>query len=251
MFVVEENALYRVKAGLIHLLGSCLLAALAVTLVFRVWYPAPLSDAVGVTSIFLLILGVDVVLGPLLTTIVYRPGKPSLRFDLACIVVVQMIAFGYGLWTVSQGRPAWLVYNANRFDLVQAYELDTRKLEAVPDAYRSAPWWGARWVAAEIPKDLQQRSDLTLEAVFAGLDVPQRPNLYRPLESFADDLRKHAQPLAELDKLNDPASVKEWLQANPQADAWLPMMARIQPMVVLINKAQARVVAVVPLKPWS
>ncbi len=36
-------------------------------LVFGVWYPAPLHQALGVTKIFLLLLLVDVVLGPLMT----------------------------------------------------------------------------------------------------------------------------------------------------------------------------------------
>lgn len=41
----------------------------------------------------LLIMGADIVLGPLLTLVVYKAGKKSLRFDLACIVTLQAGAF--------------------------------------------------------------------------------------------------------------------------------------------------------------
>lgn len=241
----------RIRAFFIHLLGSLSLALLAVLLVFGLWYPAPLSEAVGVTSIFLLILVVDVILGPLLTLVVFKPGKASLRFDLGCIVAVQLLAFGYGLWAVAEGRPAWLVFNVGRFDLVQAYELDERNLDQVPSAYRQAPWLGPRWVAANLPDDPQARSDLTLEAVFAGLDVAQRPALYAPLGQSAESMRKHAQPLAALDQFNSRGAVAAALSQAPQADAWLPLMSRVQPMVVLLRKDDAKVLAIVNLRPWD
>jgi uncharacterized RDD family membrane protein YckC len=60
----------RIIAFLFHFSISCLLALLALLLVFFVWYPAPLHSAVGVTSIFLIVLGVDVTVGPLLTLVV-------------------------------------------------------------------------------------------------------------------------------------------------------------------------------------
>ena len=57
----------RVRAFLIHLSASALLAVMALAVVFGLWYPAPLHAAVGVSAIVLLLVGVDVVIGPLLT----------------------------------------------------------------------------------------------------------------------------------------------------------------------------------------
>lgn len=240
----------RIRAFVVHLLCSLGLAFLAVLLVFGLWYPAPLSEAVGVASIFLTVLMVDVVLGPLLTLVVFKPGKPSLRFDLTCIVVVQLLAFSYGLWTVAEGRPAWLVFNVDRFDLVQAHELDDRDLASVSPEYRQAPWFGPRWVAALLPDDPQARSELTLEAVFAGLDAPQRPGLYVPLEQVTADLRKHARSLSELRLVNSAASVERALRKVPTATAWLPLMSRERQMVVLVDLNRLEKNAVVNLRPW-
>src|SRR5690606_7616795 len=116
----------RFKAFLLHLAASTLIALLALLLVFKLWYPAPLHEALGVTQIFLLLLLVDVVLGPLLTLLVYKTGKKSLVMDLALIAALQLAALGYGLWTVAEGRPAWVVYNAGRFDVVTVVDIDTR-----------------------------------------------------------------------------------------------------------------------------
>src|SRR5690606_29569303 len=102
----------RARAFFYHLAGSLLWAMLALFLVFSAWYPSPLHIATGVAGIFLLIIIVDVILGPLMTLVVFRPGKSrrALRFDLIVIITVQLLALAYGLVTVSQGRPVWIVF---------------------------------------------------------------------------------------------------------------------------------------------
>lgn len=89
----------RTKAVLIHLgLSSALALGVTSLLVFG-WYPWPYFMALGGLMLVALIVGVDVVLGPLLTFIVFKPGKKSLKFDLTVIALVQAAALGYGLWT--------------------------------------------------------------------------------------------------------------------------------------------------------
>lgn len=107
-----------------HLAISLGIAGIVVWLIFWEWYPSPLHKALAVTDIFLLLLAVDVVLGPCLTLLVCKAGKKNLYFDLAVIFSLQLAALGYGLWTVAQARPAWLVFNVDRFDLVQVIDID-------------------------------------------------------------------------------------------------------------------------------
>ena len=245
------NFILRLKALLVHLAGSVLLAALALGLIYGLWYPAPLATAVGVSSIVLLLLAVDVVLGPILTFAVYQPGKKSLRFDLTVIVLIQLAAFVYGMATIAQGRPAWLVFNADRFDVAQVSDLDDRYIsEALPE-FRHAPWTGPKWVASVNPDNVDRRNELVMEAALGGPDLPQRVDLYRPLAQEADNLRARAKPLAELEHFNTPEAVAAMTTKWPQADAWLPLMSRAQPMVVLIDSSNARPVAVVDLRPWE
>lgn len=240
----------RLKAFLLHLTISILIALLALLIVFRLWYPAPLHEALGVTHIFLLLLLVDVTLGPLMTLLVYKAGKRTLTMDLTIIAALQLTALGYGFWNVVEGRPAWIVYNADRFDVVTVVDIDTRSLEDAPTQYRNAPWTGPQWVAAVGPANLDEYQGLLFESIMGGSDLPQRPNLYRPLEEMAEAMQQHARPLTALNSFNDPAIVQTTLQKWPTATAWLPLMARIRPMAVLLSEDN-RVIAIVELNPWE
>lgn len=93
----------RLKFSGYHLLISIIMALAATLLVFIIWYPPPLHLATGVTSIFLMLLIIDVTLGPLLTLIVYKPGKKTLVMDLTVIACLQIAALAYGLHSVADG----------------------------------------------------------------------------------------------------------------------------------------------------
>jgi hypothetical protein len=238
----------RLRAGLLHLTLSGLVGLGALALVFLVWYPAPLDAAVGVRDIVVVLLGVDVVIGPLLTFVVYRAHKKSLKFDLAVIAILQASAFLYGMRTIADGRPVWLVFNADRFDVVRANELDERYER--PSAYRDAPWFGPQWVASANPADPEKLSALVLESAMGGADLAQRPDLYVPLSSLRKQLLVKAQPLAKLAEFNPPDALSKATARWPGANAWLPLMSRIKPMVVLIDQGRAEPIAVVDLHPW-
>lgn len=240
----------RITAFLLHLAASGLIALLAMLLVFRLWYPAPLHQALGITHIFLLLLLIDVILGPLLTLLTYQVNKKTLVMDLAVIATLQLAALGYGLWTVAQGRPAWIVYNIDRFDVVTVVDIDPRQLHETKPHYRNAPWTGHRWVGATRPDDIEQRNDILFEAALGGSDIAQRPNLYRPLEEMREAIQQRAHPLASLNIFNDSATVQTTLEKWPEATAWVPLMARSQPMVVLLGKDKCEVISIVKLNPW-
>jgi len=69
----------RIQFFLGHLAISIAIALFFIALVFFVWYPAPLAKAVGVTQIFLMLIAIDVIIGPFLTLLVYKEGKKTLK----------------------------------------------------------------------------------------------------------------------------------------------------------------------------
>lgn len=241
---------FRLRAFILHAFISFLFASAALVLIFVVWYPSPLHDAVGVSSIVLLLLGVDVTLGPVLTLILAKRGKKGLLFDLIVIGLLQIGAFGYGLFVVAEGRPVWIVFNNDRFDLVRAHDLQNPYREKASAVYRQLGFTGPAWVAAQSPKDSDSRNKLLVESIVVGIDLPQRPDLYFPYFDAADQVREKSQSLSALYKYNNVDEVKQILALWPEADAFLPMMAPVKPMAVLINRKSAQVVAVVKLNPW-
>ena len=82
----------RFRAFTIHLTSSILIFLFFLGLMFFVWYPVPYFEIDGGWKVLRILAGVDVVLGPLLTLIVFKPGKPSLKFDMSVIVLVQLVA---------------------------------------------------------------------------------------------------------------------------------------------------------------
>jgi hypothetical protein len=232
---------------------SILVALISLALVFKVWYPAPLDRALDVRHIYFLVLAVDVTLGPVITFIIFNPRKRrrELLLDMACVIAVQLAALGYGQWAIAQGRPAWLVFNADRFDLTQASDIAARYQAHAAPAYRHAPWTGPRWVASVNPTDPAQRNELVLESAGGGADLPQRPDLFTPLAGQKAALLAKAFPLEKLNQFNLPVQVKKALAPWPQADAWLPLMARVRPMTVLIQRSTGQPLAVVDLRPWQ
>lgn len=240
----------RYKAFIVHLACSLIIASLVLFLVFLLWYPDPLDKALNVTHIFILLLGVDVVLGPFLTLLVFRVGKKSLFFDMSVILLLQVSALFYGLWIVAEGRPAWVVFNVDRFDLVQVVDIDARQLDEAESKYRVPSLVGPRWVGAMRPEDPELRQTIMFEAATWGIDIAQRPQLYRSLEQFSDQISSRAQSLDLLHEFNETNAVHHVLSEWPNATAWLPLKARAKPMVVLLGENRSEVLAIVDLNPW-
>lgn len=240
----------RLKAFSVHLACSATVAGILAYLVFGIWYPGQLDKAVGVEHLYLVILVVDASLGPLITFVVYRKGKKYLKLDLAIIVFLQLAALGYGVHTVAEGRPAWIVFNVDRFDVVRAGEVsDTYRAKAAPE-YQGLSWLGPRWVAAALPEDSQAKDELLFTALSGGPGLVQRPTLYQPLDSANETMASKAKPLAKLTQFNPKPRVRAVTAEWPKASQWLPLSARNLPLVVLLD-GQGQVVAVVDLRPWD
>ena len=56
------------KAVLTHFLLSAVIVSVILACIFFVWYPSPLFEINGATDILKILVGVDLVLGPLLTS---------------------------------------------------------------------------------------------------------------------------------------------------------------------------------------
>lgn len=241
----------KIKAFLVHLGISAIIALLAVLVVYGLWNPSPLHIATGITKIFLLILGIDLVLGPVLTFLVYKKGKKTLKFDLAVIAILQFSALCYGLYTAYQARPAWVVYSVDRFDLVRANEIDVRNLGKAEPIYQKPNLFGVQYVATIIPSDdVEAKNEILFDELSSGVSPSQKPELYAPLEQERGSIQSKAMALTELEKYNPKSTVNDIVSKYPQARGWLPLKATATDMTVLVDK-EGHVVEIVDLRPWE
>ena len=74
-------SLNRWKASAIHLTGSALIAATVIALMLALWYPGAYFNAMGGKKLLMIVVGVDVVIGPLHHAHHLRPEKeePDVR----------------------------------------------------------------------------------------------------------------------------------------------------------------------------
>ncbi len=241
----------RLKFFLSHLSISLLIALLVVGLVFFVWYPAPLAQAVDVTQIFLMLIAIDVIIGPILGFIVYKEGKKTLKMDLSVIIILQLIALGFGVHSIEQGRPAWIAYNVDRFELIRKNEIMDEHIEKAPPQYQQPSWFKPQYVGVEFAQDTNTRNDDMFAEVMGGISLAQKPERYVDFSEATTQLKQRAKSLDMLKQYNDAQQVDRILSKYPQATGFVPLKANAVDMVVLINKEKGEVVKIVDLRPWK
>ena len=191
-----------VKFFLGHLFISLLIALLVVGLVFFIWYPSPLATAVGVAQIFLMMLVIDVIVGPILGLLVYKEGKKSLKFDLSIIIAIQIVALCYGVYSIAQGRPAWIVFNVDRFELVRKNEIMDQNINHAQPQFQQPSWLKPQFVATEFAKNIQQRNDDMFAEVLGGISIAQRPERYVNFIQAKEQIQQRVQKLDLLQQYN-------------------------------------------------
>ena len=239
------------KFFLNHLFISFLIALLVMGVVFFVWYPLPLAKAVGVIPIFLMMIVINVIIAPLLSLIVYKEGKKTLKADLSIIVILQILALGYGVYSIEGGRPVWVAYNVDRFELVRKNEVITDHIEQALPQFQDTPWFKPQYVAVKFATDVNQRNDDMFSEVFGGISIAQKPERYVNINQAKSQLQQRAKSLKELNHYNDVQQVNYILSKHPQANAFVPLKANAVDMTVLINKDKGEVVKIVDLRPWK
>ena len=197
-----------------HLVISAAVVALAALLVFGVWYPSPWRQLLGVAGIFGIVVGVDLVCGPLLTLVLASPRKSRQErwVDLSLVGAIQLIALAYGLWSVFGARPVALVFEVDRLTIVSANEVEIEQLSAAPEGLRALPWAGVQLAGVRKPRsssEFLESIDLSLQ----GVTPAMRPDWWVPYNAARPEVINTAKPLTDL------------LKARPQQSALLESAA--------------------------
>jgi hypothetical protein len=244
----------RVRAMIIHaVICSSLMLCLTVPLVLWL-YPNPFYKASGVMSLMSIVVGVDIVLGPLLTFLVFDQRKKSLRLDLTVIVVIQALALVYGMYAAVIGRPVFMTFVADRFEVIYAAQVDVQELAKAPDSYKKLAWGQPMLAYAQLPTSKDERSAVLMSSVQNGADLGVYIRYYKPLPEAKDKILQKARSVQDLKKFNDPTLVDRLLNERPGGQAefkFLPLVGRDRAMTVLVDPVTAAVVKVVDLKPWE
>jgi hypothetical protein len=249
--LMSKKSFSRWTAASVHLLISILVAVAVVAVMFFVWYPTPYFQAMGGAGLLMLITGIDVVLGPLITLIIFNAKKKSLKFDLMCVAIVQIVALGYGVSTMFQARPVYVVFNKDRFDVVVAADMNDKEREKVTDtAFKSLPHSGPQIVAIEVPKDIKEIQRMLI----SGVDSRAFSQHYVAYESKAKDAAASSKPLTQIQKTNPITAekLKAFLTAKDFDEnkvGFLPLYTRSEDMTVVLDRHTGKIHGIVFVNP--
>jgi hypothetical protein len=222
----------RLMASAIHATASLLVAVAAALLVFGLWYPYPYRDISGGRELFLLIVCVDVVLGPLVTLAIFNRKKPwkELRRDLAMVVVLQASALGYGLWSVFVARPVQLVFEVDKFRVVHAINIEPEWQKRIPRGLNAFPVLGPELMAVRPFKDDSERAFAEFNAV-QGAKLAFQPEYWQPYADAVPAISKAAKPVPALkarfvDRATEISAVLAKVGLNESTAVYLPLIGR-------------------------
>ena len=249
---------FRLKAFSLHLLSSATVLTLILSCLYFGWYRWPGWYLTDVTRVVLVMVCVDVVLGPTLTLIIanQKKSRRELTRDIGIIVVVQLCALGYGSVSLWSGRPLYYAFSESVLQLVQAYDIDANEAKLGRELNPTlAPHWYSlpRWVWAPLPQDPDEREKIVGAAISGGDDVISMPRYFKSWEEGMPSLR------SQLKKVDDVAyfaksekkKLKDKMKAAGMADDQLntmPLTGRGYPLLAVFDPASLKITAIFRVK---
>lgn len=243
----------KLKASLTHLGLSALIVSCFLAFALTVWYPDPFFGISGLAGILLILVTVDVIIGPLLTFVVFQPQKRTLKFDLAVIAAVQIAALAYGMHTIYQAHPLYVAYAGDRFTPINANEVSPDQAQHAE--LQKSKLSGPTLVYVQKPSDPAEMSRVTMEVLSGKPDLDARPEYYAPFNSHV------AQVLAQgldvkplLAKPDHKAKLDNFLQKHGKTlndYAFLPLVGKEKDVLWAFSRTTGKPVDVVDISPWN
>jgi len=249
-----HTGLSRFQAFAIHLLISSAVLGSFLTFVFLTWYPHPFFVVEGLVQIVWVLVGVDLVLGPALTLVVFKSGKPGLKRDLSIIAAIQIIGFIYGAHTFYIERPYFAIfYDSDYFDVIPASAMkDLGKLD--PDLNHSTIG-GPVIVYVEAPTEIDDLKIILEDMKQGGPAIHLRPEYYRPLKRHINRKFRLSRNLDELQKI--PAhetaisQFKTKYGERVKEFAYFPITGKVASRLLVIDRKTEMVVDTIDINPLA
>lgn len=195
----------------------------------------------------MIVFAVDVVAGPLIMMIIFNTKKKSLKFDVAAVLVFQIAFMLYGVWSIFEARPVYVVFTENRFHLTTANQLEDFELKKITNpAYKKMPVWGPEIVGTKTPTDPKLNSDLVFASAF-GMGIQNMPRFFMPYPEVADEVKKTGKAAKDVKGMNPDvmarlAAYEAKLNAQNKKVLFLPLIAKNTVLQVAVDASTGAIV---------
>lgn len=242
-------------AFLSHLAMSAAIVGTVCALIFFVWYPAPYFEIRGAWNVLRVLIGVDLVVGPLLTLILFRPNKRGLAVDVVMIAMIQLSALLYGTTMIYQERPYYAVFAVDRLEVLAKRDVDAAAV--VGTAFENKPPVGPIMAVAAVPSDPVEFQRLLQETLFEGKpDIERRPDRWSAYAESKDAVLARAEPLSALlekrpDAAEEVARVSRALDTDPADIFYVPGIGGDRAVTLVLDPETALPLESLDIDPWA
>ncbi len=240
----------RYQAFLYHFLISLLVFFVLAYLVLFQWYPDFFYAIDGGWEGMRIIIGVDLIMGPLLTLIVFKAGKPGLKFDLTAIGTFQAVCLAAGLYIVYSERPIFFIYYDKHFYSSSA-DTFTNYGVSTPDPYEFTDEMPAK-VVSLLPINPIEEADVRRILFQDGIPAWVYKPTYSNLEDYMDKVIAEGTSEEELRGRDSERNLDTWLSQNGGAFidyAFIPIHSRYRDAFLGIRKSDQSIVGIVEIPP--
>jgi len=235
---------FRLKATVIHFLFS-LLIGLATYALIKVWYPHPYEEMTGGIELFFILISVDLISGPVMTSIIANPQKnrQKLKADILIIGVIQTAALVYGLMTIWEVRPLFSVIEVDRIKIINKSSLRGQSLSQIPEEIQPTMLSEPFFIGLKPIENNQEEYQLTMEVLAGGPDYGERVKYYKKYDEPARKSALEKSKSLSLFLKKYPKLEQEALELSQRANLpmshlrYLPVMSYQTWIAVLDDKA--------------
>lgn len=240
-------AVSRRRAFAVHLAITLAALLLPIWLVVYRWYPGFFLFTDGGIKGLQLLIGVQLIVGPLLTLVLFKPEKRGLLSDLILIGTLQIVCLVAGTWVLHAERPLFLVFYEGDFystnaDTYERYGVD------VPDPEAFAEQSPATVIALPPDNPIEEQGFRVI-LYKSNLPLWAYPRIYRPFAEHKATAVEAGIPPDKLHQWDEAGTLNAWLadHGGELSDyAFIRIVGRFQKDIPLaIRKSDGRIVGTV------
>ncbi len=242
------------KFALSNLFVSLLIALSFLIFADLVWFPHSLSQLNGFHKSAILLISINLVLGPLLILLIYEENKKHLRLDLLVLGLIQISALAFGMYSIYQKHPVYAVFTIDRFTLVDARTASSEKVRYKD--FEISLFAEPLFAFAKMPKDPIKQNEIFMGHMFKGEpDLDGRPEYYEPYANHIKSIISRSLPLDELlTTFKYREKLKLFLNKQDgtfDSYAYLPLQTNNESAIWVLDKSNAKPVGLLDIDPWK
>jgi hypothetical protein len=209
----------KLKATSVHLGLSLIVFAYLVYQIYFNWYPVPYFSVDGGWQGIRLIAAVDLVLGPLITFLIFdlRKSRRAIVFDLTIIVIIQFAALTYGVYLTYTQRPVAIVV-IDEFVIPATMEQYGGKLEST-DQLKQYSDENPPIIFADLPFDKEALAEINRIKIEDKALEHAQLQLYQTRSGLAAALKsRQVVYMSRMDYRQERDLYDAWLEQHDQSE---------------------------------